>query len=479
MAKVREMQFKLISISSFFFSIEQAFGVEYSHPLRASPRPLTCDQLEKGCPICDAPEQCSPRVRRSWSTLNDSEKQRVINALHIMKWTSDEDGKSSYGGNFRRYDELILHHATAENDRRGDQAHLSEGFTFWHRLFLLEAENSLLSIDPKIGALPYFDLREDLSNFFGDTSLHFGSITGTGFNSSIGDGGFANWTVSEYDEYLQSVSIEKNVSSLFDGLFNNFTGRTLLRKSNVPTDAIVRYATCGTPPGPDLYSSADFEACVNETEFINFYWCLESPLTNGAHEITHFTVGSADSPTLGFGCPDFAPPVIEATGTRQGDFLDKSTSVNDPIFFLHHAFVDMITMKFMESTPDGNNYWSFQAERAEGTPFPVDGSMLYDIVNEEWPFYGSDLLSDTDAPQGALQFWEVMCWLGPSTSLYTYDIFDKLCSVEETNSKNTTGENSDKDTTTKEESSTAVSFAIGILFATGTTIAAAIVHFVF
>jgi len=423
--------FSSVLIPLVFFNIKQTFGVEYFSPLRAFPEPLTCDQLEEGCPVCDAPaRECgNARIRRNWSTLDDSEKERYINALHILKWTSAEDGKSMYGDNFVRYDELILHHAAAENDVRGDQAHLGEHFSLWHRLFILKAENAILSVDPEIGALPYWDHTEGLSAVFGNSSLSFGSTTGTGFNSSVVDGAFANWTVSEYDEYLQNESIARNVSELYEGVFSNATGRTLLRKTDVPTDGIVRYATCDNDDAnQNSYTSADFAACVNEPLYINFHWCLESPDTHAIHENSHFWIGSADSTTLGYGCPGFSPPAIEEAGARQGDMLDKSTSVNDPIFFLHHAYTDLIAMEFMRANSDGDNYWSFQSGRNESASVPVDGTMIYDTVNSEWPFYGSDLLDDASAPQGALKFWEVMCWLGPETSLYTYDTYSDSCS---------------------------------------------------
>jgi len=432
--------FSSVLIPLVFFNIKQTFGVEYFSPLRAFPEPLTCDQLEEGCPVCDAPaRECgNARIRRNWSTLDDSEKERYINALHILKWTSAEDGNSMYGDNFVRYDELILHHAAAENDVRGDQAHLGEHFSLWHRLFLLKAENAILSVDPEIGALPYWDHTEGLSAVFGNSSLSFGSTTGTGFNSSVVDGAFANWTVSEYDEYLQNESIARNVSELYEGVFSNATGRTLLRKTDVPTDGIVRYATCDNDDAnPNSYTSADFAACVNEPLYINFHWCLESPDTHAIHENSHFWIGSADSTTLGYGCPGFSPPAIKEAGARQGDMLDKSTSVNDPIFFLHHAYTDLIAMEFMRANSDGDNYWSFQSGRNESASVPVDGTMIYDTVNSQWPFYGSDSLDDASAPQGALKFWEVMCWLGPETSLYTYDTYSDSCSDGNSEEENT------------------------------------------
>jgi hypothetical protein len=42
----------------------------------------------------------------------------------------------------------------------------------------------------------------------------------------------------------------------------------------------------------------------------------------------------------------------------QGDYIDKSTSTNDPIFFLHHAFVDMNHVEFqLQHRKGASAYW--------------------------------------------------------------------------------------------------------------------------
>lgn len=55
--------------------------------------------------------------------------------------------------------ELLLRHAVSVNDPRGDQGHASSCFMTFHRAFLLELENSLLSVAPELKALPCERLR--------------------------------------------------------------------------------------------------------------------------------------------------------------------------------------------------------------------------------------------------------------------------------------------------------------------------------
>jgi len=322
------------------------------------------------------------------------------------------------------YDNLVMLHATGNNDPRGDQAHLGQHFGIWHRLFLLRYENSLLAVNPDIKGVPYWDMREGIDPVFGSSNLSFGSVPGTGKNYEVEDGAFANWTVGPYNETYAKIN---GIESLFDGLFSNYTGKTLLRTSDVPTSSIVRYPSCADI-GPLLYSASDYNTCVSLQNFSEFYWCLESGSTNAVHEFGHFWIGSADSDQLGFACPGFSPPLLKTSGVRQGDYIDLSTSTNDPIFFLQHAFVDMIMQDFMQThySTGAKSYWDFQAEFIPGVFKHVEGTFLDDTVNSLWPFVGSNLFDDyyTNAPQGPLKYWEAMCWVGPYTSIYTYDVFN-------------------------------------------------------
>ncbi|CAB9501160.1 tyrosinase [Seminavis robusta] len=406
-------------------------SIAFSHPLRPVPEPLGCSDDGMGCPSCEADERnCKSRVRRSWSRLGNVEKQRFFDAINVMKSTPKSEGRELYGFDFTPYDELILQHAAAANDPRGDQGHLGQHFSLFHRLFLLKFENSLLAIDPQIEGLPYWDMREGPDVVFGPSPISFGSSTGQGSNYEVTDGAFANWDVAPLDsQLLQSRSLYEG----FDDIFSNYTGTTLLRTTNVPTTSLVRYPVCdgGNDVGPLTYSQADYETCANQTTFGDFHWCLESESTNGVHSMAHFWIGSADSNEYGFGCPSFSPPNLTESGARQGDYIDKSTSPNDPIFWLHHSFVDMLTMSFMRRNEAGDRFWSFKASDENGTTPHVEGTFLRDVVSSAWPFEGSETLNDPEAgspPQGPLKYWEVMCWVGPTTAIYTYDVFgDESC----------------------------------------------------
>ena len=141
------------------------------------------------------------RIRREVRDLPSRDWDNVVNAMWIMKKLSDADGKRKYGEFFVSYDTMVAKHISAALDPRGDQAHFGPVLGPFHRAWLLELENSLLSIDARIEALPYWDYTRDVAplssrytSIFNDK--YFGSYTGQAPDYSVLDGRFARWPIS-------------------------------------------------------------------------------------------------------------------------------------------------------------------------------------------------------------------------------------------------------------------------------------------
>ena len=144
------------------------------------------------------------RIRKEIRSLSSTEWNKVVKALWIMKVTDDDEGKKMYGDQYISYDRLVLKHAIAALDDRGDQAHFGPIFSSFHSAFLRQAENSLLAIDPTIIGLPYWDITVGASasknTIF--SKNYFGSFVGKGKNYIVTDGVFANWPIAEYDKLI-------------------------------------------------------------------------------------------------------------------------------------------------------------------------------------------------------------------------------------------------------------------------------------
>ena len=111
---------------------------------------------------------------------------------------------------------LITFLLTCLFHRRGDQAHLAPIFGLFHRAWLLEFENSLLSIDEGIESLPYWDfMKENLTlgepppsdSAFSVT--YFGAYVGQLPDYVITDGSFAYWVETN------KISLKDGASGMF------------------------------------------------------------------------------------------------------------------------------------------------------------------------------------------------------------------------------------------------------------------------
>lgn len=154
------------------------------------------------------------RIRKEIRQLSTEEWNQVVKALWIMKKTSTKDGKLKYGKKYISYDRMVAKHSNAALDIRGDQGHFAPLFAMFHRAWILEFENSLLSIDDNIKALPYWDYRLDLiidpkeiGNKNAFSNEYFGSLQGEPPLYNVIDGQFSYWPIAK----VNSNNVERNL----------------------------------------------------------------------------------------------------------------------------------------------------------------------------------------------------------------------------------------------------------------------------
>uniref|UniRef100_A0A914V334 ShKT domain-containing protein n=1 Tax=Plectus sambesii TaxID=2011161 RepID=A0A914V334_9BILA len=166
-------------------------------------------------------------------------------------------------------------------------AHSGPAFLPWHREFTKRLEIALRMIDPEV-ALPYWDsvLDRNLPDARDSvlwTSEFFGESDSAG---NVINGPYANWRTLEGRSTIQR-HLARQGSLLTEDQLNTF-----YQKSNIAS------VLAHTTPAPNCPFRLDFTAL----EYV--------------HGNVHFWVG--------------------------GDMLEQSTSANDPTFYLHHSFVDLI-----------------------------------------------------------------------------------------------------------------------------------------
>lgn len=230
-----------------------------------------CCVVGETCPACSAPVRDSnqQRVRRNILDLTYDEVKKVADAFWKMKTTSTEEGQSQYGSFFKNYDYFTVKHYTATHDLRGDQGHFSNAFMTFHSLFELEFEMSLLSIDPSIGALPYWNWNDTVADKSIFTAEYFGSAPGSGENNQVVDGLFADWPISKFNEQTFADNYAKYLTNPSLSTWSGYSKSGYLRHSILANPLLTRYGT-----NPNNYVNRN---CAKPTTFpwFNWYACIE------------------------------------------------------------------------------------------------------------------------------------------------------------------------------------------------------------
>ena len=300
------------------------------------PYPLLSDRPPAAAaspPSCSASERSEAdpvpcvRVRRELRSLSTLERERFFAALATMKATPPAAGRARYGPNFRSYDELVTIHIESVQAAPPNSSldnHLGPAFLLYHRRFLLLFEVSLLAVDPRVIALPYWDAARDVAAGVGLEASEiwrpdwFGPLRGDpdeGYQVALGGHLNTTWRIASAPTLAPTLA-HVNRHGLLRGASSVLTSRHLVRMPSV-----------GAFPGV----AASGRGCISEADFGAYHVCQERE-----HRCVHaFVAGTSQCvPTaqrerLGW---------LRERAT--GDYLDSAASVNDPIFFVHHANLD-------------------------------------------------------------------------------------------------------------------------------------------
>ncbi len=272
-------------------------------------------------------------VRKNVRSLNDGEREALVSALIELKRNGT-------------YDRFVQDHvdamaagtppAGARFSPVPNAAHRGPAFLPWHREYLLRLERALQAITPDV-SLPYWDWTQDAPDPMASPVWSDGFMGGSGTESEewrVTDGPFArdkgNWTLTvEADQHG-------------DALRRRF-GRL---EWPLPD---------GTTEGSDwtLPTSEDVGLAMAERHY-DAYPYNDSTFTTGFRNRLEGWIPSTADPmvkTSGVQLHNrvhvfVAGAWVETArdGTRRaavGSML-PSSSPNDPVFFLHHCFVDKL-----------------------------------------------------------------------------------------------------------------------------------------
>ncbi|MDH6623491.1 tyrosinase [Streptomyces sp. LBL] len=228
-------------------------------------------------------------TRKDVSTLTRSEVRRFVDALLELK------RRGEYGEFVRTH----IEHFVSDGESGLRAAHMAPSFLPWHRKFVLDLEQALRRVDDSV-TVPYWDWTRDRSR----TALPWTEdlLGGTGRSSDrqVMSGPFAfrhgQWTITE---------------GVTD---TRYLTRDLGRAKNPIA----------------LPTSAELEAALADALYDQAPW--DSTSAKGFRNRME-------------GWGPGRPPASWRNHNRVhrwvGGHMVSSASVNDPVFWLHHAFVDL------------------------------------------------------------------------------------------------------------------------------------------
>ncbi|MGA4840781.1 tyrosinase family protein [Streptomyces sp. G45] len=243
-------------------------------------------------------------TRKNQNRLTRAERRRFVDAVLRLKRRGE-------------YDEFVRIHIdfyVADGERGLRVAHMAPSFFPWHRRFLLDFERALQRVDPAV-TVPYWDWTRDRSPAASLWGEDFMGGDGRSGDRQVRTGPFAyrngQWTIKE---------------SVTDGEF-------LTRAFGNPANPI------------DLPTPADVERSLKETRYDVEPWDSTS---HGGFRNT---------------LEGWAP----GRGTDRwrnhnrvhrwvGGHMLGGGSVNDPVFWLNHAFVDLLWTRWQRRHPDAAPY---------------------------------------------------------------------------------------------------------------------------
>ncbi|NJC70795.1 tyrosinase family protein [Planosporangium thailandense] len=265
-------------------------------------------------------------TRKNQRDLTAAEKRDFVNAILELK----------RNGHYDRFVQTHNHFITSDTDDSVRVGHRSPSFLPWHRRFLLEFEQALQAVNPAV-TLPYWDWTVDRSATSSVWAPDFMGGDGRAGDGQVTTGPFAygsgNWTLTVRAD--SRPYLRRQLGGSGDVL---------------PTAADVR----------SVLAIATYDAAPwNSRAATGFRNSVEGWRGPNLHNRVHVWVGGN---------------------------MQTGMSPNDPVFWLHHCYIDKLWSDWQRAHP-GSGYLP-----VGGTPDVVD---LHDAMAPWNNVTPADVLSHT------------------------------------------------------------------------------------
>ncbi|KAJ7100707.1 tyrosinase [Mycena belliarum] len=249
-----------------------------------------------------------PAVRQEWRALTNSQKASYISAVQCLQRLP---GTTNLPGARTRFDDFQAIHVLMS-----EEIHLVGQFLPWHRRLLNVFETALREECAFHGVIPYWDWSQDVDSGLPlARSPVFDAVHGFGGNGAdVPDyaGQFGNLTLLSSAGW---VAPGAGGGCVLDGPFAAYN--LSVGPGTTPTNHCLQRALNDNISG--FLSGARVASVLRQPTFEAFRVELEgAPVTTGMrlHDGGHNAIG--------------------------GEMGDRFSSPGDPIFYLHHAFLDKL-----------------------------------------------------------------------------------------------------------------------------------------
>lgn len=304
--------------------------------------------------------QCQQRhhvERKEITDLTDPERETFLSSLHLAKQSPSSrymiltSNDTTVDGNYAFHNTSVynlyvwMHYYSAKSyaGSENNAAHRGPAFTFWHRVFLLFIEREIRELTGNQDFyIPYWDwTRSNHCNIC--TNKYFGGVGQDGRIDSASL--FSKWeTICPFQQSLGIICIHSDASDPTHLIRN--PGRDPMYKT-LPTAEDIE-DTMATPvfdtPPFDITSRRGFRNKLEGFEIPNDSRHLNASMHNLVHRYLNGTMSLVP------------------------------TAANDPIFMLHHSFIDKLLERWLQdhstaSYPDSDEVHPAQRAQAYMAPF--------------------------------------------------------------------------------------------------------------
>ncbi|MEA2526120.1 MAG: tyrosinase [Thermomicrobiales bacterium] len=326
----------------------------------------------------------SPSVRRDARTLSPAERQAYAAAILAIK-----EKPSPWAMGLSVYDTFVLWHRDAFNCDI-NAAHMGPAFLPWHRQFLLLFEQQLRAVDPTI-TLPYWDWTVDNtpdSYVWGDDFMGGNGDPAQGYVVTTGPFAVGKWTIKvfDYNDTIQNPSLIRDfgggsmapdlpTTNDVEQALSVATYDAAPWNASSPVDQSFRntlegWRDCGQDICDPLVGMG--VTCTGSHDLHNRVHLWVSGEFQFSHQLAHDGMGSSPAATPA-ATPASGEPASPESSPEIFGTMAANSSLNDPVFWLHHANVDRL--------------WNEWLHRHGQTYLPVTGGPFGHNLNDPmWPY---------------------------------------------------------------------------------------------